>query len=177
MSEQELPVQAVLDMREKGYDNNKIIQELQTQGYDSSSIFDALNHADMEAMSEDDDMDFMEDSTSKSEKDTSVTDEELIEQVIQEKWDDLVSDLEQIADWKADTDNQLERIQGRMDSIEKQMSQVQDALTDKLGEYDSTMKEVGSDVKAMEDVFSDVLPEFKENVAQLQDVVKGLNKK
>ena len=176
MSEESLPVDDILSMRDKGYDNNKIIQELQTQGYDSSAIFDALNRADMEAMSADEDDMSMSFSDDASPSGNEPTDEELIEEVIQEKWNDLVDDLKQIATWKADVDSRMDELTGRIDSLQSQMGDVQDSLTKKLEDYDSTMKDVGTDVKAMEDVFSDVLPGFKETVTQLQNVVETLKK-
>jgi hypothetical protein len=39
------------------------------------------------------------------------------------------------------------------------------------------MQDVGADLKAMERVFSKVLPQFTDNVKQLQDIADKMHKK
>ena len=41
-----------------------------------------------------------------------------------------------------------------------------------MGEYDKNMKEVGTDIKALETVFKKILPSFTENVAELSRITK-----
>src|SRR3989338_3417622 len=42
-----LPIDQVMVLRQRGMDNNQIIQELERQGYNSSQIFDALNQVNL----------------------------------------------------------------------------------------------------------------------------------
>ncbi|NTV23160.1 MAG: hypothetical protein HGA85_02160, partial [Nanoarchaeota archaeon] len=48
------------------------------------------------------------------------------------------------------------------------------AIVSKVNEYDKHILEVGSDVKAMEKVFSKVLPAFAENVNELSRIANTL---
>ena len=43
-----------------------------------------------------------------------------------------------------------------------------------MGEYDKHIMEVGSEIKAMEKVFSKVLPTFTENVNELNNITKKI---
>jgi hypothetical protein len=40
-------IQLVLQMKNSGYTNDQIIQQLQTQGYDSQQIYDSITAADL----------------------------------------------------------------------------------------------------------------------------------
>ncbi len=188
-----LPVQSVLEMRQKDYDNNQIIQELQNQGYSSSQIFDALNKADMREI---DDGGGSEPkgqkrsaqqqssqspqgssrsrgrSTRSSSRSSQGSNEELIEEIIEEKWHDLVDKLQVVIDWKERSERRLQDLETRVDEVDQSIERLQKSMGDRLEDYDDTMKDVQSDVKAMEDTFSEALPAFTENVSKMQAVLE-----
>jgi len=56
--------------------------------------------------------------------------------------------------------------------MKDQFDELHKAVIGKIGEYDKNILNVGAEVKAMEKVFSNVLPVFVNNVKQLNDITK-----
>jgi uncharacterized protein YoxC len=101
---------------------------------------------------------------------SSTTSEELIEAIIEEKWNDLVKDIEKIAQWKTATESRLARIEQSVKDISSNFDQLHQGILGKVGEYDKHILDVGTELKAMEKVFEKVLPLFTENVAALSHI-------
>ncbi|MBR9702401.1 hypothetical protein GOV10_00045 [Candidatus Woesearchaeota archaeon] len=98
------------------------------------------------------------------------SDEELIEAIIDEKWNDLLEDINKIIAWKDRTSQQMDAFDQQLKDMKEQFDRLHQAVVGKVGEYDQHILQVGAEVKAMEKVFSKVLPAFTENVAELQRV-------
>ena len=193
----DLPVDQVKAMRARGFDNNQIVQALQRNGYSSTQIFDALNQADLvsgsampseqssfmqgqpplppsEAGDQDAGQDYVDGGGA------SVTNEEieeLVESVIDEKWNELAKDINKIVEWKNDVDSRIAKIEQRIDGIKDDFDKLHQAIIGKIGDYDKNILEVGAEIKAMEKVFSKVLPIFTENVNELNRITQVMKKK
>ncbi|RME31271.1 hypothetical protein D6789_03265 [Candidatus Woesearchaeota archaeon] len=100
--------------------------------------------------------------------------EELIEAIIDEKWNELVKDVNKIVAWKEAMTAHIERIEQRLNDLKGQFDQLHQAVIGKIGEYDKHIVEVGSEVQAMEKVFSKVLPAFTENIGELSRITARL---
>jgi hypothetical protein len=180
-------------MRAKGFDNNQIVQALQRNGYSSTQIFDALNQADLLSGAGS----FAEPpplpGASSSEPSASQYGggyedsgggggianeevEELIESVIEEKWEELSKDIAKVVEWKNDVETKIAKLEQRFESLKDDFDKLHQAIIGKIGEYDKNILEVGAEVKAMEKVFSKVLPLFTENVSELARITQALKK-
>ncbi len=184
--EKSVPLTRIEDMQMKGMTNNQIIQTLQRDGFTSTEIFDALNQANMQpmhqmgAMPQDPGMGFpsmgMPPPPGPSMQDMppgdlgGSTNEELIEAMIDEKWSELSKVIGKIVEWKEATSARIEKLEQRMDDLKAEMDRLHEGVVGKIGEYDKNILEVGAEVKAMEKVFSKVLPVFTDNVAQLNRI-------
>ncbi len=165
------PVEKVMVMKQQGYDNSQIVQILQRDGYTSAQVFDALNQVELRSgagISGNPTMPQHQQVQLQAEQQSSV--EEYVEAIIDEKWTELEADIQKIVDWKNRSEQQIVELAGRVDDLKDRFDKLQASIMGKIGEYDTTMKDVGSDLKAMERVFAKVLPEFTENVKQLADV-------
>ncbi len=100
--------------------------------------------------------------------------EELIEAIIDEKWNDLMSDINKVIAWKEATDSRLVRMEQQLADVKDQFEKLHQAVIGKVGEYDQHILDVGAEVKAMEKVFSKVLPVFTDKVAELSRVTDRL---
>lgn len=108
------------------------------------------------------------------------SDEELIEAIIDEKWNDLLEDINKIITWKERTTQRIDQFEQQLKDLKDQFDKLHNAVIGKVGEYDQHILQVGAEVKAMEKVFSKVLPVFTENVGELSriaDQMKSENKK
>ena len=196
----DMPIDQVKAMRSKGFDNNQIVQALQRNGYSSTQIFDALNQADLvtgAAMPSE--SSFVGDQTgagappaydmSESMQNyggggggmaggTSNEEvEELVESIIDEKWDELAKDINKIVEWRNDVESRISKMEQRFESLKDEFDKLHQAIIGKIGEYDKNILEVGAEVKAMEKVFSKVLPMFTENVNELNRITQDIKKK
>jgi DNA-binding transcriptional MerR regulator len=193
----DLPVDQIKAMRSRGFDNNQIVQALQRNGYSSTQIFDALNQADLVSgaglPSEPDsfmpsqpppppgmgmEQEPMQDYSGGSSGGVSNEEiEELVESIIEEKWDELSKDISKIVEWKNEVESKISKLEQRFDSLKSDFDKLHQAIIGKIGDYDKNILEVGAEIKAMEKVFSKVLPVFTENVNELNRITQTLKKK
>ncbi len=106
-----------------------------------------------------------------------VSTEELIEALIDEKWNDLLKNLEKVVEWKEKADARLIKMESTIDGLNKNFEMLHKAVVGKIGEYDKHILDVGAEIQAMEKVFQKVLPTFVENVNELSRVTDNLKKK
>jgi septation ring formation regulator EzrA len=101
--------------------------------------------------------------------------EELIEAIIEEKWNELVKDLSTVLEWKSATENTITTMKTQFNDLQSSFDKLHSALLGKIGEYDKHIMDVAAEIKAMEDVFSKVLPTFTDNVSQLNRITDDIN--
>jgi len=102
----------------------------------------------------------------------AATNEELIETIIEEKWNDLIKDINKIINWKNKTEEKVLKMEQQMKDLKDQFDELHRAVIGKIGDYDKNILNVGAEVKAMEKVFSNVLPVFVNNVKELNEITK-----
>jgi len=102
----------------------------------------------------------------------SATNEELIETIIEEKWNELIKDINKIINWKNKTEEKVLKMEQQMKDLKDQFDELHRAVIGKIGDYDKNILNVGAEVKAMEKVFSNVLPVFVNNVKELNEITK-----
>ena len=119
-----VPTDLVIQMRQQGFSNNQIMQNLQGQGYSSSQIFDAMNQADIKgaveaappgagpALQEAPPAPAPygpppEASAPAAPEAGAERIEEVVESIIDEKWDELMKSVDKIVVWKDATDAKL----------------------------------------------------------------------
>jgi len=195
----DLPVDQVKAMRAKGFDNNQIVQALQRNGYSSTQIFDALNQTDLVSGAPDssDPASFtggmpptpgsmvtpsQEPAQAYGDTEAGIglgneEVEELVESIIDEKWEEFSKDINKIIEWKNDVDMRITKLEQRFESLKDEFDKLHQAIIGKIGEYDKNILTVGAEVKAMEKVFSKVLPIFTENVNELSRITQVIKKK
>ena len=103
--------------------------------------------------------------------------EEIAEAIIEEKWEELSKGVQKIINWKNETETKINKITGELKALKKNFDDLHKGVLGKLSEYDRGIKEVGTDIKAMEEVFKKVIPTFTENVSELSRITKTMKKK
>ncbi|MDD9953748.1 MAG: hypothetical protein OXR66_05420 [Candidatus Woesearchaeota archaeon] len=162
----------VQEMKQRGVGNNQIIETLKHEGHASSEIFDALGQVQTPAPPP------VELPPQQLPPQAFGADnEELIEAIIDEKWNDLMSDINKVIAWKDTTESRITRLEQELTDTKEQFDKLHKAIIGKVGEYDEHILSVGAEVKAMEKVFSKVLPVFTENVAELQRITDKVKKR
>ena len=193
MAEQDL-VNKVQRLRSQNLSNDEIARRLLYEGYSNSQVFDAISVADTQSVSEqgseqtmeytDQPQQFYSQPTQSSFEERPAQSsidvnkiEEIAESIIEDKWNELVEHVNRIIEWKssmelklASTDEQIKGLKSDFDTLHK-------AILGKITDTDSVMREVSTDVKALEQVFKKILPGFVENVNELSRITQSLRKK
>lgn len=162
-------VSEITRMRSQGYADAQIIPELQRQGADYPSIYAAMNQSNMSGPGgpiPD------QNQSSRGMVDERTHIEEIAEAIIDEKWEDLVKNLNKISEWKDLTDSKLAKLETELKNTQDSFDKLHKAIIGKIGEYDHNILNVGTEIKAMEKVFQKILPSLTENVNELSRITK-----
>ncbi len=186
------PIDKVLSMRQQGMTNNQIIQNLQRLGYDSDQIFNAINQADIKwgvantvqpvEMGTEQAMPFPlgPPPQIRPEAEEQGVDRERIEEVaeaiIDEKWDELVKNINKIIEWKNKSESKISSLEQQFKDLKNDFDKLHQAVIGKIGEYDQNILNVGTEIKVMEKVFQKVLPTLTENVNELSRITRNARK-
>lgn len=202
---EDTPTETALSMKQQGLTNNQIIAALQRQGYNTNQILDAMNQADIRMQTRrpfdatggnmaDPNAGQMpppgpmapgtpapgpmpgEELPPMEESMDSERIEELAEAIIDEKWTDLMENINRIVEWKDKTEARITQMETVMKSIKDDFDKIHTSILERVGDYDKHIGEVGTEVKALEKVFQKVLPGFIENVSELSRITEGLKK-
>src|SRR3989338_6509041 len=97
---------------------------------------------------------------------------------------DHVSSLKQqeytdtkIKGWKEKTDTRLDRIEQQLNDVKTDIDSLHKAIIGKISDYDKNLLDVGTEVKAMEKVFSKIIPTLTESINELSLATKKIKSK
>ena len=100
--------------------------------------------------------------------------EEVAEAIIDEKWNDLLKDINKMVEWKEKTESRLVKIEQDIENLKSNFDALHKGILGKITEYDQNLVEVGTEIKAMEKVFQKILPTFTENVSKLERFTRNI---
>ncbi|MEE9525131.1 MAG: hypothetical protein V3V78_00810 [Candidatus Woesearchaeota archaeon] len=103
--------------------------------------------------------------------------EEVAESIIDEKWEELMKNVDKIVAWKEETEAKLVKMEQMMKDIKERFEALHQGVLSKVSQYDKGIKGVSTDVKAMEQVFKKILPTFTANVNELSRLTKKIKPK
>jgi len=188
------PVDQVKNMKAQGLSNTQVIESLQRDGYTYADIIGALDQVDKSGggpthhnsgmntgfspnpIGSPAPMSIPQPQPQQPMMNDLGSSEDLIEAIIDEKWNELVKDINKIIDWKNKTENKITSLEQKFNDLKDNFDKLHEAVIGKIGEYDKNILEVGSEIKAMEKVFSKVLPVFTENVNELSRITTRVKK-
>lgn len=100
--------------------------------------------------------------------------QELTESIIQEKWDDLIKSVGDITIFKEKVRSEIISIKQEILRTQERFENLQKAVLGKVTEYDKDVKEVGSEIKALEKVLEKIIEPLSTNIRELQKVTQEL---
>ncbi|MBN2454022.1 hypothetical protein JXB11_00600 [Candidatus Woesearchaeota archaeon] len=103
--------------------------------------------------------------------------EEIAESIIDEKWQDLIKNVNKIVEWKNVIESKIVSLEEQNDALKKEFEKLYKALFDRMDGYDKNIGQVGTNLKAMEQVFTKILPTLSTNVNELSRITKGMKAK
>src|SRR3989338_5150963 len=189
------PSEEASRLRQQGYNNNQIAQYLQTKGYTQQQVSDAITQASlggyqqaaspgMQEFSQQNPyqqfQQFQQPQQQQPQQE-SLNDErieEIAEAIIDEKWQELVKDVKKVIEWKDIVESRLDHLEQMIKDVKSSMDNMQRGIFGKISDYDKSINDVGTEIKAMEKVFQKVLPSLTESINRLDRMsIKAPGKK
>jgi len=178
------PVEQVRSMRSQNMTNDQIITTLQSQNYDSVAIQDAIAQVDAGSAAGPvaDIPDMPRPAPSLMFRDApreapSENMEEIAESIVEEKWDAFMKELGKMTEWRDKTDAKVNKMEQNIKDLKDDVENLHKAIVAKISDYDKNLLDVGTEIKAMEQVFQKVLPELTGSVSELSRITKGIKGK
>ncbi|MBI5392476.1 hypothetical protein HZA96_01280 [Candidatus Woesearchaeota archaeon] len=103
--------------------------------------------------------------------------EELAEAIIDEKWNEIVRSINKIIEWKDRVEGRITKVEQEIDDMKKDFTTLHTGVLGKIGQYDQNLSNIAAEIKAMDKVFSKVLPVMTENVNELSRITRDLKTK
>ena len=97
--------------------------------------------------------------------------EKIAESIIDEKWDKVKGELDDLKTWKVDLDTQVKGFKSQLDTLGNRVDDAQNAMLGKVEEYNKSLGGVNVEIMAMGKVFEKIIPQFTENVNKLSELV------
>lgn len=101
----------------------------------------------------------------------------LVEEIIDEKWRDLLASMGDIATWKTQVSDDLEATKQEILRLQNRLDNLSVAVVGKVDEYGKGVRELGIEMKALEKVFEKILEPMTSNIKELEHLTKSLRKK
>lgn len=183
----------VSQLRSQGLSDQQIIEEMKNKGVHDAQVISALNNIDSNSGSSSSSVPQEPMGSSPMPPpgmpppDHSVTGssgdnlydriEEITENMIDEKWDELIGEVKKIIEWKQQMEEKDQKMSADLEKLKEDFKILHQAVLGKVEEYDKRMQDVGTELKAVGKVFKDVIPVFTENVKELKSVTQGVKDK
>jgi prefoldin subunit 5 len=103
--------------------------------------------------------------------------EQIVETVIDEKFEKIAAKINNLDGLKKDMDTQIQNMTKSVDSMQKRLDETQKSIMNKVSEYNKSIMNVDSEIKALTQVFSKIMPTFTSNVKELSKAVGRVKKK
>ncbi|HIH42036.1 TPA: hypothetical protein HA246_00135 [Candidatus Woesearchaeota archaeon] len=100
--------------------------------------------------------------------------EEIVEAIVEEKWTELIKNVNKIIEWKEKTESRLVKMETEFDNLKHGFDNLHQGVLGKIGDYEHGLQEIGTDIKALEKVFQKILPTLTENVNELSRITRNM---
>lgn len=175
MADQNL-MNAVVRMRSEGLSNDQIAQRLLYQGYNNADVFDAISNTEISPAMEQ--VTKQEQYTVQQVPQMDVDKiEEIAESIINDKWSDLVDHVNRIIEWKSSMEMKIAGMEEQIKTMKADFDMLHKSILERISDSDGVMREVSTDIKALEQVFKKILPGFVENVNELSRITQNIKGK
>ncbi len=165
-------VKAVIQMKQAGYSENEIIQALREQGYSPQEIQDSLAQAEQRGEVEP----YYPPPPPPGSPLPSIGGgdmEENVSAVVEDRLRTTSRDLQELKLGKDKLTSRVDRLEQSVDDLKKQVMGLNRAMLGKVEEYEKSLLDVGTELKAMQKVFKDSLPELTNAISELTRHAKG----
>jgi hypothetical protein len=188
MADQNL-MNEITQLRQQGLEDPVITDEMTKKGYQIEDIMDSLSNLDLAPPSPGPQaipqpipqvrfpqggFPQMDPSPmpNSSQGEMSSRIEEIAESIIDEKWDELIKEVQKIIEWKDKIEEKFSELEHEQNKLKEDFKTLHQGVLGRLESYDNRMRDVSTELNAVGKVFKEVIPEFVENVKELSHFTK-----
>jgi len=102
---------------------------------------------------------------------------EIVESVVNERWEELMAKTGNLPAWKEKVNMNVIAIKQEIVRLNDRMENLQNSVLGKVKDYDSGMRDVQSEMKALEKVFERILEPLVSNIKELDRLTKELKER
>lgn len=103
--------------------------------------------------------------------------QKIAEEIVEEKWDDLMSKIGDIRLWKDKVEGDITSIKQEILRTQNHFDNLQKAVLGKVSEYNENILNINTEMKALEKVFERILQPMTENIKELARITNNLKTK
>ena len=103
--------------------------------------------------------------------------QEIVESIIDERWQEVVASVGDITIWKSRVDDDLSAIKQEVLRVEDRFTKLQASILGKVDEYQKGITQVSSEMVALEQVFGKIMEPLTSNIKELQRLTQDMKKK
>ena len=101
---------------------------------------------------------------------------EIVESIISEKFDDMTSNLGDLAAWKEKINHDVVSMKQEILRMEEKFENLQNAIIGRVKEYDKGISNVHTEMKALEKVLERILEPLVTNIKELSKITDEMKK-
>ena len=101
---------------------------------------------------------------------------EITEAIVNERWEELMSSIGNIAIWKERTDSNILSMKQEIIRANNRVENMQNAILGKVKDYDEGLRNVGTEMRALEKVFERILEPMTSNIKELERITQELKR-
>jgi len=99
---------------------------------------------------------------------------EIVEGVVSERWEEMMAKTGNLPAWKEKVNMNIVAMKQELVRLSTRIEAIQGAVMGKVKDYDQSMRNVHSEMKALEKVFERILDPLVSNIKQLERVAKDI---
>ncbi|MFH0936376.1 MAG: hypothetical protein V1815_01700 [Candidatus Woesearchaeota archaeon] len=103
--------------------------------------------------------------------------EQIAESIIDEKWRNMIEGFGDLTAWRERVNLDLNAIKQEILRTQSRFENLQRAIISKIGDYDKGIADVGTEIKALEKVFQNILEPLTSNIKELNRITEKLKSK
>lgn len=102
--------------------------------------------------------------------------QQVLEQIIEEKWQAASSDLTAVRNGLKGAGNNIDILADRVSKLNQRIDGIQNTMLGKTEEYNKTLADVNVELQAFEKVIDRLVPTISDSIKELRDLIDDLKK-
>ncbi|MBU2638891.1 MAG: hypothetical protein KJ955_08000 [Nanoarchaeota archaeon] len=98
----------------------------------------------------------------------------IVEEIIEEKWKEMLTSMGDLTTWKVQVEDDMEASKQEILRLQSRFDTMQAAIVGKVGEYEGSMRDLSTEMKALEQVMQKILEPLTSNIKELGRITEDL---